>query len=167
MFLRALAAFLVLPVMVAGVVPWLISRIPGNGPGASPWSLWGWVPVIPGMAILLGTVVSFYRRGKGTLAPWDPPRHLVVQDLYRFNRNPMYLGVILIVAGWAIVTGGIWNVLYAMILPLIFHLRVVRYEEPQMRRLFGEEWEAYRQRVPRWGWLVGGEKPRTPNGGGA
>ena len=134
-----------LPVMVAGVVPFLIARIPGLCWGGS---LWGWVPVILGARILVSTALSFYRRGKGTLVPWDPPKHLIIQDLYRFNWNPMYLGVIMIVAGWAI----LWNPLYAVTIAIIFQLRVVLWKEPEMKRLFGAKWEDYRRRVPRWSW---------------
>ena len=149
MFLRAIAAFLVLPVMVAGVVPMLISLIPAS----RCWhSNWGGLPAILGAIILVSTVFSFYHRGKGTLAPWDPPKRLVVQDLYRFNRNPMYVGVLLIVAGWAIQSGDPWIYGYFLLLGLVFHLRVVLYEEREMERLFGTEWEAYKDAVPRWGW---------------
>ena len=95
--------------------------------------------------------ISFYRRGQGTLAPWDPPKHLVVRDCYRFNRNPMYVGVVLLVLGWAVLTGNLWNYLYTALLPVIFHLRVVLYEEKEMQRLFGKEWETYTMAVPRWG----------------
>ena len=61
--------------------------------------------VVVGSGILFASVVSFYRRGRGTLAPWDPPKHLVVHDLYRFNRNPMYVGVVIVVLGWALAHG--------------------------------------------------------------
>lgn len=149
MLLRAILAFLALPALVAGVFPLILSRF------AAPVvfrSLGGGIALcILGSAILLAAVVSFYRRGRGTLAPWDPPKHLVVRDLYRFNRNPMYVGVIFVVVGWALFTGNLWNYAYALILPLIFHLRVVLYEEKQMELLFGEEWIAYRRCVPRWG----------------
>lgn len=82
---------------------------------------------------------------------WDPPKYLVVRDLYRFNRNPMYAGLILVVRGWALIAGHPWNHVYAVLLPVIFHLRVVLYEEEQMKRLFGGEWNTDRQAVPRWG----------------
>lgn len=148
MMFRALVAFLALPAVVAGLVPLGLSRL--SGPllykaefGALPLSL--------GLGILIASVVSFYRRGQGTLAPWDPPRHLVVQDLYRFNRNPMYVGVVAIVLGWALLEGSAWVYGYAVLLPIVFHLRVVLYEEREMQRLFGEEWDAYRESVPRWG----------------
>ena len=149
--LRAILAFLALPVVVAGVLPWPISQIPAPVVFRLGY---GVAPLFFGSAILLAAVVSFYRWGHGTLAPWDPPKHLVVRDLYRFNRNPMYVGVILVVWGWALLTGHLWNYAYALLLPVIFHLRVVLYEEKQMERLFGAEWEAYRRAVPRWGVTV-------------
>lgn len=151
MLLRAIVAFLALPVIVAGIVPYIITLIP-----APLWwkSFLGILPISTGVLILIISAVSFYRRGKGTLAPWDPPKHLVVQDLYRYNRNPMYVGVILTVLGWAILTGNPWNDAYAILLCVVFHLRVVLYEEKEMERLFGNEWESYRSEVPRWGWRL-------------
>jgi protein-S-isoprenylcysteine O-methyltransferase Ste14 len=145
---RAILAFMALPAIVAGLAPWLISMIPTQAVFSSRY---GAVLLATGSGILLAAVVSFYRRGRGTLAPWDPPTRLVVQDLYRFNRNPMYVGVVVILIGWAIVTGNPWNYAYAAVIPVVFHLRVVLYEEREMQRLFGQEWDAYRHAVPRWG----------------
>jgi len=149
MLLRSIVAFLTLPVVVAGVIPFLIARIPAMIWWRSPL---GVLPMIVGMGILIISTVSFYRKGCGTLAPWDPPRHLVVRDLYRYNRNPMYVGVILIVLGWAMLTGSPWNYVYMVLLSVVFHLRVVLYEEKEMERRFGNEWESYRSKVPRWRW---------------
>ena len=148
MILRALLAFLALPVVVGGVVPWVLWRLGGPQLFSSPL---GVVPLVAGSAALISSVVSFYRRGRGTLAPWDPPRELVVQDLYRFNRNPMYVGVILILIGWALVTGSLSLCVYVFVVAAVFHLRVVLYEEKEMARLFGGQWEKYRASVPRWG----------------
>ena len=148
MYTRAILAFLALSATAAGLVPWGLSYLPAPGIFQSNYGL---LPMLLGATILVASVVSFYRRGLGTLAPWDPPRHLVVRDLYRFNRNPMYVGVVMIVCGWAVVTGSPWNYLYAAIVPVGFHLRVVLYEEKEMGRLFGEEWEQYRRSVTRWG----------------
>ena len=148
MILRAFLSFLALPTIVAGVFPLLISWIP------SPYvlkSYFGAALITIGGSVLLSSVVSFYRRGRGTLAPWDPPKHLVVHDLYRFNRNPMYVGVVMLVLGWAFLTGNLWNYIYSGLIPLIFHFRVVFYEEREMERLFGKEWDTYRSAVPRWG----------------
>ena len=169
MIVRAILAFLALPALVGGLFPWLISRIPSPAIFRSPS---GGILFVVGGAILLASVVSFYRRGRGTLAPWDPPKHLVVQDLYRFNRNPMYVGVVLVILGWALITGNPWNYGYALLLPLIFHARVVLYEEKEMERLFGREWEAYRGAVPRWGlrlppYAPSVETGAAPNGGPA
>jgi protein-S-isoprenylcysteine O-methyltransferase Ste14 len=147
MILRAILAFLALPVLVAGVLPWWISRIPAPPLFQSPG---GAVLLVAGGFVLVSSVVSFYRRGRGTLAPCDPPKHLVVQDLYRFNRNPMYVGVVALVWGWAVVTGNPWSYLYAVVVPVVFYLRMVLYEEKQMARLFGWEWALHREAVPRW-----------------
>lgn len=158
MLLRAILAFLTLPALVAGLVPWLVSRIPATPLFRSDFA---GVLLAVGGVVLLSSVVSFYRRGRGTLAPWDPPKHLVVQDLYRFTRNPMYVGVIALVWGWAVVTASPWNYLYAVIVPVVFHLRVVFWEETQMERLFGPEWSAYRAAVPRWGVTLRPYVPKT------
>ena len=157
MMLRAILAFLALPALVAGLFPWLISRIPAT---LLFRSFYGLTLLVVGSGILLSAVVSFYRRGRGSLAPWDPPKHLVIQDLYRFTRNPMYVGVIALVWGWALVTGSPWNYVYAIVVPVVFHLRVVLYEEKEMLRLFGQEWNSYRKAVPRWGVVL---RPYTPS----
>lgn len=148
MLVRAILAFFALPVTVAGLVPWMISMIPAADAWRSPC---GFVLIALGISVHLPSVISFYRHGRGTLAPWDPPRQLVIQDLYRFNRNPMYIGVTSVLFGWALVTGNPWNHAYAAIMLMIFHLRVVFYEEREMARLFGSDWDAYRRAVPRWG----------------
>ncbi|MEI8342759.1 MAG: isoprenylcysteine carboxylmethyltransferase family protein [Verrucomicrobiota bacterium] len=161
MMIRAILAFLTLPVVVAGLIPWLLSRIPASAISRWPY---GVILMMLGAGILFSSVVSFYRRGRGTLAPWDPPKHLVVQDLYRFNRNPMYVGVVILVVGWALGTGNPWNCAYAILVPLVFHLRVVFYEEREMKRLFGREWDAYRNAVPRWGVIFRPYVPGTESG---
>jgi protein-S-isoprenylcysteine O-methyltransferase Ste14 len=163
MILRAILAFLALPTLVAGVFPLLISWIPSPNVFES---YFGAALITVGGSILLSSVVSFYRRGRGTLAPWNPPKHLVVHELYRFNRNPMYVGVVMLVLGWAFLTGNLWNYVYSALIPVTFHLRVVFYEEREMKRLFGKEWETYRSAVPRWGVRIwpyrSGVKPGAP-----
>ena len=144
---KALAAFLTLPGVMAGVIPLAIMQLPRR---PAPQSSWMIVPLLFGLLILVSSVVSFYRRGKGTLAPWDPPRRLVVEDLYRFNRNPMYVGITLLLIGWAGILGSAWHYLYAALLLVAFHLRVVLYEEREMQRLFPQDWPHYRANVPRW-----------------
>lgn len=146
MFIRALAAFLVLPGTVAFLLPWTLR------PRASESSPHGaaLAPLAIGTALLLWCVRDFYVAGKGTLAPWDPPRRLVVVGLYRWSRNPMYVSVSLILIGWAIAYWSRTLTLYALSVMIMFHLRVVWFEEPWLARTHGAEFQRYRARVPRW-----------------
>ena len=93
---------------------------------------------------------DFLVSGRGTLAPWDPPKRLVVVGLYRFVRNPMYLSIMILLLGWSLFAGSWWLAAYAAVLAVSFHLRVVLYEEPRLEHNFGAEWTRYRTAVPRW-----------------
>lgn len=105
-----------------------------------------------GGALLLWCVRDFFVRGRGTLAPWDPPVALVREGPYRFSRNPMYLAVLTIVAGWAIGFRSTGLLAYGVALAIAFHLRVVFGEEPYLASTHGAVWASYRERVPRWLW---------------
>jgi protein-S-isoprenylcysteine O-methyltransferase Ste14 len=147
LFLRALAALLVLPGTYAAVIPALIvanDRWRGAGVPA------GWIPLALGIAILLWSVRDFYVAGKGTLAPWDPPKRLVVIGLYRFVRNPMYVSLMFLLLGWALVAGSPLLGGYALFFAIAFHLRVVLHEEPRLKQQFTADWSAYTATVPRW-----------------
>jgi protein-S-isoprenylcysteine O-methyltransferase Ste14 len=147
LFFRALASFLILPGTVAGVFPVLI--LWGNmriGPHAA----LGLFVAAVGLVLLLWCVRDFYVSGKGTLAPWDPPKGLVVVGLYRYVRNPMYVGVLTLLMGWAITFGSKGIGVYLVSVALVFHVRVLTYEEPVLSRMFGQEWQNYRDSVPRW-----------------
>ena len=148
LFVRALFAFLVLPGMVGGLLPWLIvSSDRDRGPG---WPVLGGIVAAIGLVVVLRCVRDFYVAGKGTLAPWDPPRHLVIVGLYRYARNPMYIGVLTFVLGWSLAAGS-WRLAgYCAVLAVAFHLRTILYEEPRLAELFGGDWERYRAAVPRW-----------------
>ena len=144
-FLRALLAFLALPGIVAFLIPATIVRgdpVSFGGAGVAVFGL--------GVLALLWCVASFYVSGKGTLAPWSPPRHLVTTGLYRFSRNPMYVSVLLVVAGWAMLFRSPLLAGYAVLLALAFHLRIVFGEEPWLARTHGEAWLLYKRSVPRW-----------------
>ena len=95
-------------------------------------------------------VRDFYVAGRGTLAPWAPPRHLVTVGLYRFSRNPMYVAVTFMLIGWAICFASRSLAIYAACVALAFHLRVVFGEEPWLARTHGRAWDEYRAQVPRW-----------------
>ena len=89
------------------------------------------------------------RHGR-TVAPWAPPRKLVTSGPYRFSRNPMYIGVIVVLLGWAALLRSRTLLVYALAVEIAVHLRVLVSEEPWARRTFGADWEDYRARVPRW-----------------
>jgi protein-S-isoprenylcysteine O-methyltransferase Ste14 len=103
-----------------------------------------------GATIYLWTVWDFANFGRGTPLPIDAPKTLVVRGLYQYVRNPMYIGVILVILGWAGIFAHGWLVLYALSVGILVHLFVVAYEEPRLKELFGEEYETYRAAVGRW-----------------
>ena len=147
MIARALLAFLALPGVVAGLTPALI--VFADGRRGRGW-VGGWALAAAGALLLIWCVRDFLVSGRGTLAPWDPPTRLVTVGMYRFVRNPMYVAVVTLVAGWAMAAGSRWLLAYVVALAVAFHLRVVLYEEPRLRREFGAQWEAYRASVGRW-----------------
>jgi protein-S-isoprenylcysteine O-methyltransferase Ste14 len=146
LFLRALVAFLALPGMVAFVIPLLLVA-PRDGRTLAPWGL---LPLTLGLVVLALTVREFYVAGQGTLAPWSPPKTLVTSGLYRYSRNPMYVGVLLILAGWAIEFRSWPLAIYAQGIALAFHFRVLINEEPFLARTQPQAWARYRAAVPRW-----------------
>jgi protein-S-isoprenylcysteine O-methyltransferase Ste14 len=147
MFLRALLAFLACPGVVALIVPALIAL---GGEGSAVVYPAGFALLATGLALLLWCVRDFYVAGKGTLAPWDPPRSLVVIGLYRWSRNPMYVAVTLALLGWAAAYASRSLLIYALAVMTAFHLRVVYAEEPWLAKTHGAAWEVYRSQVRRW-----------------
>jgi protein-S-isoprenylcysteine O-methyltransferase Ste14 len=144
---KAIVAFLALPGMVAFVIPLGLLAPGGMDSFSNPV---GFIPLCVGIVCLLWCVVEFYRAGRGTLAPWTPPKALVVTGLYRYSRNPMYVAVLLILLGWAIGFRS-WTLgSYAVMIAIAFHLRVVLNEEPFLMRAHGEAWQRYESTVPRW-----------------
>ena len=145
-FASALFAFMALPGMVAFLIPLAVIRAP-----TVPWTNpLGFLPLVVGTLLLVWCVRDFYVAGKGTLAPWDPPKHLVTVGLYRRSRNPMYVAVTLILIGWAIGFRSTPLLAYAALIAVLFHLRVVYFEEPFLARTHGTDWIRYRSTVRRW-----------------
>ena len=103
-----------------------------------------------GAALALWCVLAFALVGKGTPAPFDPPRRLVVRGPYRVVRNPMYVGAGLALAAAALFYQSLMLLGFAALFLIVTHLFVTWYEEPTLRRLFGEEYQAYCRRVHRW-----------------
>ena len=144
LFARAFVAFLVLPGTVAILIPFLLA------PRNESFNLLALIPLLAGLALLLWCVRDFYVAGKGTLAPWSPPQRLVNVGLYRFSRNPMYVGVLFMLVGWASAYGSQLLWLYALSVMVGFHLRVIFHEEPVLARTHGDDWLRYKAKVPRW-----------------
>lgn len=103
-----------------------------------------------GALIAVGCILTFVSEGRGTPAPFDPPRRLVTSGPYRFVRNPMYIGAGLALAGAALYYASLPLAVYAALFLLATHLLVIGYEEPALRRTFGEEYETYCRSVRRW-----------------
>jgi len=102
------------------------------------------------VVIIIWCFIDFVRLGRGTPAPYDPPRKLVVFGLYTYVRNPQYVGVILVVVSEAILFGRIFLFGYPVFLAISYHLFVRFYEDPTLRRKFGEEYVQYCAAVSRW-----------------
>jgi protein-S-isoprenylcysteine O-methyltransferase Ste14 len=110
----------------------------------------GLPPILLGAVTYLWCAWDFTFAGRGTPAPIDPPKELVVKGLYRYVRNPMYVGVTLILLGEALLFESAVLFLYAGFLLVCAHLFIVYYEEPTLKRLFGASYESYCKSVPRW-----------------
>ncbi len=147
------ALFLVLaPGTVAGLVPRWISRwrFEHTGPWWLPIQIVGAVLAALGTVVLLDSFVRFAIKGLGTPAPVFPTRHLVVTGLYRYVRNPMYVAVVAIIVGQALIFANLRVLEYGAFVWVCFHLFVIAYEEPTLRASFGPEYEAFCRGVSRW-----------------
>jgi protein-S-isoprenylcysteine O-methyltransferase Ste14 len=150
--LGSLIFLLLAPGVVAGVVPWWITHWQFRPPllGTSAFRIFGVVPIVGGIPALLDSFARFALHGMGTPAPVLPTEHLVVTGLYRYVRNPMYVGVAAVILGQAFLFGSIQLLGYALIVWLCFHVFVVLYEEPKLTGTFGDEYREFRRNVPRW-----------------
>ena len=149
--LRSLLFTVVMPGTVGGYLPWAILRESGATLAAAlAPRLLGVGLLAAGLAIYVWCVSDFALAGRGTPAPIDPPRELVVRGLYRFARNPMYVGVLAVIAGQAALFASLPLVVYAIVVFAAFHLFVIGYEEPALRRSFDGAYERYCAAVPRW-----------------
>jgi protein-S-isoprenylcysteine O-methyltransferase Ste14 len=130
-------------------VPWLLTGWDADEqPGAL--LVLGVVLLIAGGAFVLETTARFAFQGRGTPAPWAPPERFVERGSYRFVRSPMYLGVLLLIVGQALVLGREILYAWAIVAWLMFTAFLVFYEEPQLQRRFGAGYDDYRRRVRRW-----------------
>jgi protein-S-isoprenylcysteine O-methyltransferase Ste14 len=160
--LRAIVFVFLIPGTVAVYVPIRLLLASGRFhlPARSIDSLGAGGLVLVGSAILLACVWEFFASGRGTLAPIDPPRQLVVTGPYRFTRNPMYNGVLAMLLGEAWLFHSVEVLRYAGGFLVTVHFFVVLYEERTLLSRFGESFRSYRAAVPRWGFTF---KPYTEN----
>ena len=140
--------FLVAPAVVAGAVPWVITRYAGLV--EAPVAVLGLVVVALGLVALVACFVQFVREGRGTPAPIAPTEKLVVGGLYRWVRNPMYLAVGAMILGQAVAFASfgvlVWFGLFAVAVVSF----VTAYEQPTLRSTFGPSYDAYCRAVPAW-----------------
>jgi protein-S-isoprenylcysteine O-methyltransferase Ste14 len=110
----------------------------------------GLLPILFGACVYFWCAWDFATKGRGTPAPLDPPKELVARGLYRRVRNPMYVGVTAILLGESLLFASVALLWYAVAVVIMFNFWVLFYEEPTLRRSFGEAYERYCRAVPRW-----------------
>lgn len=144
--------FVVAPCVVAGLAPWALTgwHIREPLPYWAPLRVLGVALLAAGLAVLLPAFVRFVAEGIGTPAPIAPTDRLVVGGLYRYVRNPMYVAVVAIILGQALLLGQPWLVAYGVVIALVQATFVRLHEEPQLRRRFGADYDTYRRAVPAW-----------------
>jgi len=152
LLIKNLIFTLIVPGTVVILIPYAILG-PKNYVYALEWravQYFGAMLFLLGLSIYLRCLADFILTGRGTPAPIAPPKHLVVTGLYRFVRNPMYLGVISTLLGIALIFASFPLVLYTAAVWSGFHLFILFYEEPVLRRKFGKSYAHYCDSVHRW-----------------
>ncbi len=156
MLARHLLSIAALPVTVTVLVPWWLARQDGVsfGVGHTPPTIATQVAglgvLLIGLTLFAASLHQFVVRGRGTLAPWDPPTHLVVQGPYRYVRNPMISGVLFIVTGEAMILLSRAHAVWALMFFFINAIYIPISEEPGLRRRFGASYETYCANVRRF-----------------
>jgi protein-S-isoprenylcysteine O-methyltransferase Ste14 len=142
-----------MPGTVTVVIPWLILGRPAieGTHEFTPLRILAVVVGSCGAGVSLYCILVFAYYGKGTLAPVQPPEVLVIRGMYKFNRNPMYLGVLTVLFAEFLFFERSDLFIYVSVIFICFHLFVVLYEEPHLSRQFGDQYLAYCRAVPRWG----------------
>ena len=144
--------FAVAPSSVAGLVPWWITRWEFRPPffDLDATRAVGILLIVAGLPGLVDSFARFALQGLGTPAPIAPTQNLVVTGLYRYVRNPIYVALVTVILGQALLFGDWRLFLYGALVFVAFHIFVLVYEEPTLRESYGAEYETYRANVPRW-----------------
>jgi protein-S-isoprenylcysteine O-methyltransferase Ste14 len=153
LFLRNLFFTILQPGLVAGLIPYWIIKPKIKNTFTLPLNWYRYAGVIvfvTGFIIMINCIATFAIKGRGTLSPADPTKHLVATGLYKFSRNPMYIGVMLILTGEAIFFkyADLW--IYALLVFIAFNAFIILHEEPRLKRDFGNGYKNYCRKVRRW-----------------
>jgi protein-S-isoprenylcysteine O-methyltransferase Ste14 len=148
LLLRNLIFTVVVPGFGAVYAPYLILTRGRDSPTPVAWQAIALVVI--GGALYLSCLWVFAMVGRGTPGPWDAPRRFVAVGPYRWVRNPMYIAALLVVLGEAWLFGSLPLLAYAAAMAAFFHLFVVGYEEPRLRRSFGGAYLEYQRGIRRW-----------------
>jgi protein-S-isoprenylcysteine O-methyltransferase Ste14 len=153
LFFRNLLFTVLQPGIVVGLLPYLILRHGAANSWAAASTTRHYIALgmfAVGLLVLLACIVGLAVRGRGTLSPADPTQRLVVRGLYRYSRNPMYVGVMLMLLGGCLffLHNGLW--LYTLAVFVLFNGFIRYFEEPRLMRDFGNDYAIYRRRVRRW-----------------
>ncbi len=149
--IKTLFLIIVPPGIMFFLIPYLI--VTWGKPEPSIWMIGRFLAIATwsvGAVLVIYGFKDFVVQGQGTPAPNDPPKDLVVHGLYKNVRNPMYLGIVLILIGHFLWFQARWLLLYALGMFFVFHVMVTLFEEPGLVIKFGEPYQHYRQVVPRW-----------------
>ena len=150
--LFAIVRSLIIGPIFLSIWTWFLPRwIVGNGAFASPRP-WGWIITAFGGVIVIGCMFEFAWRGIGTPAPIDPPRQLVISGLYRWVRNPMYVGLGFVLLGEGLTFPRLTTTMLVMIASLwvLLTFLIIGFEEPTLRQKFGDDYIDYCKHVRRW-----------------
>lgn len=164
-WLRHLLSIALLPFSVAVLVPLWIARAYGvglalgNGFAALALQALGVAILVLGLVFFASSLRRFATEGRGTLAPWDPPRELVVRGPYRYVRNPMISGVLLVLLGESLLLRSAPHAVWTLCFLALNGVYIPLVEEPQLARRFGASYQAYCRHVPR---VVPRLRPWTP-----
>lgn len=144
------AFFIVAPGTVAGVIPWLITHWRFGIDAGVNGGIFGALLILSGLAILVECFARFAVKGRGTPAPIAAPKELVISGFYARVRNPMYVAVLSIIFGQALLFANAALIAWGVTMWFAFLIFVLYYEEPRLKHEFGEAYDAYAAAVPRW-----------------
>jgi len=153
LLLRNLFFTILQPGLVAGLIPYWILGDKVNSTLVQPLQFYhyaGAIIFLMGLVIMLSCIISFAVEGRGTLSPADPTKRLVITGLYKFSRNPMYVGVTMILIGEAIFFQSLNLWIYLLFVFIAFNVFILLHEEPRLRKDFGEEYKRYCEKARRW-----------------